>query len=75
MYRFFLQAFCFWDVVPSFPIGHRFGECIVGAAAQQVADMLPAQLSSDNKYLYDSLQDALKFRNANANPRPSLVTQ
>ena len=75
MCRFFLQAFCFWDVVPSFPIGHRFGECIVGAAAQQVADMLLAQLSCDNKYLYGNFQDALKFWNARANPRPSLVTQ
>ena len=75
MYRLFLQAFCFWDVVASFPIGHRFGECIVGAAAQQVADMLLAQLSCDNKYLYGSFQDALKFWNARANPRLSLVTQ
>ena len=75
MWRLFPQASISWDVVPSSPIGHRSGECIVGAAALQVADMLPAQLPSDDKFLYDSLQDALKFRNANANPRPSLVTQ
>ena len=85
MWRPSPQASISWDVVPPSRTGHRSGERIVGAAALQVADILPAQLPSSEKFLHDSfpyvgsqkekifLQDALKSRNPNPNPLPSLV--